>query len=169
MKTLLLMRHAKSSWKDPDLSDRDRPLNAMGKKEVSMMGALILEKELLPQVILASSAERTRQTAKMLAERCDFKGEVKYLDSLYMAEPQQCLEAVKTLPNNLERVMLIGHNPGLEGLLQILSSRVESLPTGALAYLVLPICSWQELGDGITGELLGLWKPGDLKNGRHKK
>ncbi len=163
MKTLILMRHAKSSWKDPYLKDRDRPLNEIGKKEIPVMSELFVEQELLPEVILSSSAARARQTVEMLVEASGFQGEVQYLDSFYMAECQQYLDAIKALPNKLERVMIVGHNPGLEGLLQILSGQLKSLPTAAIAYISLPIQSWRDLGDGVAGELIGLWQPRDLK------
>lgn len=163
MKTLILMRHAKSSWKDPYLKDHDRPLNEIGKKEIPVMSELFIKQELLPEVILSSSAARARQTVDMLAEASGFQGEVRYLDSFYMAESQQYLDAVKALPNKLERVMIVGHNPGLEGLLQILSGQLKSLPTAAIAYISLPIQNWRDLGDGVAGELIGLWQPRDLK------
>ncbi len=163
MKTLLLMRHAKSSWKHNDLKDHERPLNKRGKKDAPMMGKFIREKELLPQRILCSSAVRARATAEALMEACHYKGEIEYLDSFYLAEPQVYLEELKKLPNELERVMIIAHNPSLEGLLQILSHRVESLTTAAIAYLVLPIDAWQEITEDSEGELIQLWLPRELR------
>jgi phosphohistidine phosphatase len=88
---------------------------------------------------------------------------VEYIDSFYMAEPATYLEKLRTLPDELERVMIIGHNPGLEGLVQILSHRVESLSTSAIAYLVLPIKEWQELSEDTDGELIELWRPRDFR------
>jgi phosphohistidine phosphatase len=163
MKTLLLMRHAKSSWKNQELTDHERPLKERGKKDAPLMGKLILDKELIPQLILSSDAARARLTAEAMIESLDFEGEVEYLDSFYMAEPNVYLEKLRSLPDELERVMIIGHNPGLEGLVQILSHHVESLATSAIAYLVLPIKEWHELSADTDGELIELWRPRDFK------
>jgi phosphohistidine phosphatase len=163
MKTLLLMRHAKSSWKQADIADHDRPLNKRGKKDAPLMGKLILEKELTPQLILSSSAVRARLTVDAIVECLDFKGEVELLDDFYMAEPSVYLDRLRSLPGDLERVMIIGHNPGLEGLVQILSHQVESLSTSAIAYLVLPIKEWNELSEDTDGDLIELWRPRDFR------
>ena len=163
MKTLLLMRHAKSSWKHHDLKDHDRPLNKRGKKDAPLMGKLIHEKELIPQIILCSSANRARLTAEGMLDDIDYKGEIRYLDSLYLAEVPAYIEEINNLPDEMERVLVIGHNPALESLLQILCSQVESLPTAALAYLSLPIQHWNELSDKTEGELVELLKPRELK------
>jgi phosphohistidine phosphatase len=163
MKTLLLMRHAKSSWKHPELPDQDRPLNKRGEKDASRMGKFIREKELIPQLILASPAKRVSQTVDGMQGKMDFKGKVEYVDSLYLAEPSAYLTTLRDIPDNFERVMVVGHNPGLEGLLQILSGQVESLSTAALAYLVLPIEHWSDLNESIHGELVERVKPRDLK------
>ena len=132
MKTLLIMRHAKSSWKDAELPDQERPLNKRGKHDAPMMGELIKDKELRPQVIYASTAKRARMTAEEVSSACKFKGDVTYLDNLYLAEAEAILDVLHTTPDEIERVLIIGHNPGLEGLLQMLSHRVESLPTAAI-------------------------------------
>jgi phosphohistidine phosphatase len=163
MKTLLLMRHAKSSWKHQELVDHERTLNKRGKKDAPLMGKLILEKELVPQLILSSSAVRAQLTAEAIVETVNYTGAVELIDSFYMAEPNTYLEKLRKLPNDLERVMIIGHNPGLEGLVQILSHQVESLSTSAIAYLVLPIKDWSELSEDTDGELIELWKPRDLR------
>ena len=164
MKTLLLMRHAKSSWKDADIKDRKRPLSKRGKRNAPQMGELLKEKELLPQLILASSAVRARQTAELLAEASGYQGDIRYLDDLYMAEADEYLDELKKLPDNLERVMLIGHNPGLESLLPMLTGRVESLPTAAIAHLTLPISNWKELSKKTKAELVELWRPKELED-----
>lgn len=156
MKTLLLMRHAKSSWKDTELSDIDRPLNKRGKKDAPFMGAVLKEKELVPQLILSSTAVRARQTAELVTSACNFTGEIRYLDSFYLAEPAAYLRGLADVPDELERVMVIGHNPGLEGLLQILSGRIEALPTSTIAFLSLPVNSWHDLHEETEGELLEL-------------
>jgi phosphohistidine phosphatase len=163
MKTLLLMRHAKSSWKHHDLDDIQRPLNKRGKKDAPMMGKLIRDKELVPQKILSSTAERARATAEAFIETSKYAGEVTFLDSFYLAEPQVYLDELHNLSDDTERVMVIGHNPGIEGVLQIVSGQVESLPTAAIAYLVLPIQKWSELTDETRGDLVELWRPHDLK------
>jgi phosphohistidine phosphatase len=168
MKTLLLMRHAKSSWKEPNLQDHERPLNKRGLKDAPMMAELLCEKELIPQKILSSSAKRAESTAEILAKACHFTNDITYLNAFYMAEPETYLNKLREMPDELERVMIIGHNPGLEGLLQILSGQVESLPTAAIAHLVLPINRWQDLNENIEGNLVEFWCPRDFKE-KHKK
>ena len=165
MKTVILMRHAKSSWKHPELKDHERGLNKRGKKEAPQMGILLKDNELVPQRILTSTAERSRMTAQAVVEAMHYTGDVSYLDALYMAEPEIYLELLSLMPDDVERILVIGHNPGLEGLLQILSGRVESLPTSAVAYLSLPIRSWKEVRDHEeAGELVALWTPHDVKD-----
>jgi phosphohistidine phosphatase len=163
MKTLLIMRHAKSSWKEKNLKDRKRPLSKRGKRNAPQMGELIKEKELVPQVILASDALRSHQTAELLSGTSGFQGEVKYIDDLYMAEADEYLSALRKVPDELERVMVIGHNPGLESLLPLLTGRVESLPTAAIAHLVLPIDHWKELNKHTKAELIEIWRPKELE------
>ncbi len=163
MKTVLLMRHAKSSWKDHKLPDMDRPLNKRGKKDARRMGSILKDKELVPQQILSSPAVRAKMTAESVAEKSGFTVKINYQDAFYLAEPSIYEDALKGLPDDIERVMLIGHNPGMEGLVQILSGQVESLPTGAIAYLVIPVKHWSEIDGSTHGDIIQLWKPRELK------
>jgi phosphohistidine phosphatase len=163
MKTLLLMRHAKSSWKHPELQDYDRPLSKRGLKDAPSMGKIVQDRELVPELILSSPALRAQQTAELVSEACGSTRPVEYINEFYLAEPQVYLDGLHALSPDLERVMLIGHNPGLEGLLQMLSGQVASLPTAAIAHLVLPIQSWEEVNNKLEGELVELWRPRDLK------
>jgi phosphohistidine phosphatase len=163
MKTLILMRHAKSSWKDPKLEDHERPLNKRGKKDAPLMGKVIHEMELVPQLILSSTALRARQTTEAVIEQCKCDSKVEYLDTFYMGEPSAYIERLRMLPDDIERVMIVGHNPALETLLQILSRQIESLPTAVVAHIVLPIDHWSELNDESYGDLIGLWRPKELK------
>ncbi len=163
MKTLLIMRHGKSSWKDEHLDDHERPLAKRGVRESRMMGELLRDRELIPEMILLSTSERTRQTAQLLKETSGFEGEMRALDSLYLAEAETYIQALLTLPDDIERVMVIGHNPGLEALLQILSGRIEALPTAVVAYISLPIDHWTDLTNKVEGELVELWRPKELR------
>jgi phosphohistidine phosphatase len=159
MKTLLLMRHAKSSWKDSELKDFDRPLNKKGKKTAPLMGHMIADQELVPDRIICSPAVRARQTAEAFVKTSGYKGEIEFNEGYYMGEPNSYIEPLAKLPDEVERVLIVGHNPGLEALLQLLTSRIESLSTGAIAYLVLSISHWQELTKDTPGELIQLWLP----------
>ncbi len=119
--------------------------------------------ELVPQVILSSPAQRAKQTAELVAEESKFKGELKFVESYYMGEPEDYIAALKELPDEIERVMIVGHNPGLEALLQLLDGKVDSLPTGSLAYLVLDIKHWADLTKSTAGELISFWEPDEIK------
>ncbi|HVN54372.1 MAG TPA: histidine phosphatase family protein [Anaerolineaceae bacterium] len=165
MKTLLIMRHAKSSWKDKDLPDIDRPLNPRGEKEAARMGNLLRKKRICPNRILSSPALRARVTAeavvKAIKEQCDFNREVECVDQLYMAEAPQILDALNRLPDEVEAVLLVGHNPGLEFTVQMLSRQLITMPTAAIAYLRVPIAHWSELQEDTECELVKRWNPKD--------
>lgn len=163
MKTLLLMRHAKSSWKFTELADHERPLNKRGRRDAPLMGQFLQERELVPQRILSSTAARARQTAEAVAESANYRGDILYLDKLYMAEADEYIAALRELPDELERVMVIGHNPGLETLLQVLSDRIESLPTAVVAHINLPIEKWSQLNGQTTGEMVEIWSPKEVR------
>lgn len=162
-KTLLIMRHAKSSWKNEKLKDIDRPLKHRGEEAANLIGKVLVKTELVPQVVLSSPAQRAKQTAELVVEESKFKGELKFVDSFYMGEPENYIKALKELPDEIERVMVVGHNPGLEALLQLLDGKVDSLPTGSLAYLVLDLKHWADLTKATVAELISFWEPDEIK------
>jgi phosphohistidine phosphatase len=162
MKTLLLMRHGKASWKDVKKGDdKLRPLTKKGEKDAQKMSDLLDEKEILPQVILTSTAKRARETANVFLAQCC--GEIAFVvkEALYLAEPQAVIEVLKTFQDRADRVMVIGHNPGLESLLQQFTGNVESLSTASIAYLELPIGSWADISLDTQAEKWETWKPKD--------
>ena len=161
-KTLLILRHAKSSWKDEKLKDIDRPLKRRGEEDAVVIGKVLTVAELVPQVILSSPAKRAKQTAELVVSEAKFKGELRFVDAFYMGEPENYLGELKELPDEIERVMIIGHNPGLEALLQLLDGKVNSLPTGSLAYLVLDIKHWSDLTKSTVGELISFWEADEI-------
>jgi phosphohistidine phosphatase len=163
MKTLLILRHAKSSWKHTNLSDHERPLNKRGKKAAPLMGQLLYEQDLVPDIILSSTARRARDTAEIVAEASGFEGEIYYLEDLYHGWPSDYIVALRGLSDENDSVMVVGHNPGLESFLEWLTSAGERFPTAALAYIKLPIQAWSKLNDETEGDLLGLWLPRQLE------
>jgi phosphohistidine phosphatase len=138
MVTLLVLRHAKAEQGD-GLADDQRELAPRGRKAARKMGELARDEGLLPQRILSSTSIRTRQTVELFVEaaRCD--APVEYLQELYLAAPRAYLEALAKHAAGATRVMLVGHNPGLEDLVRELTGEVVSLPTAALVECVLPL------------------------------
>lgn len=162
MKTLLILRHAKSSWADPQLADHDRPLNKRGKRDAPRIGQLLRAESLAPELILSSTARRARKTAETVAEASGYEGEVEFRSEFYQGDPQSFIEALQDVPDEYERVMVVGHNPGLEELLESLTEAAISLPTAALAQVALPIQSWRMLALDTEGQLVNLWTPRQL-------
>jgi phosphohistidine phosphatase len=159
VKTLLILRHAKSSWKEPGLSDHDRPLNKRGRNDVPKMGRLIRRKKLKPQLILCSGAKRARETVELITQVCGYRHEIRFSEALYAAGPEAYIKLLYALDDAYDCVMVAGHNPGLEELLERLTGEEHRLPTAALAQVELPIEKWRELGDSVNGGLTDLWSP----------
>ena len=162
MKTLLVLRHAKSSWKRPDLADHDRPLNKRGKQDAPRMGKLIRHQKLKPDLIISSTAKRARRTADEVADWCAYDGAVHLERRLYLADPRTMIDVVRRLAAGAKRVLIVGHNPGLEELIVRLTGRAELFPTAALAQIDLPIDDWKELRSTVKGRLINLWRPKEL-------
>jgi phosphohistidine phosphatase len=162
MKTLLVLRHAKSSWSEPARGDHERPLNARGRRDAPRMGELVREYGLIPDVVFSSDAVRARLTAEAVAEVARYPGEILLDPRLYMASPADILSLLPTVRENAETVMIVGHNPGLEQLVEQLTGARHDLPTASLAQIGLPIHQWRDLTQSTRGTLLGLWRPEDL-------
>ncbi len=162
MKTLLLMRHAKSSWKDDTLDDHDRPLNKRGKKDAPRMGQLLRDEVLVPDFVLASTARRARKTADHVALASGFRGEMRITSTLYEAGAEQIAAAISETPESFGLVLLIGHNPGLEELLEIWTHDYRPMPTAAIAKLEIDISTWQELSLTTSVKLIQIWQPREL-------
>lgn len=164
MKTLLLLRHAKSSWKDDSLTDHERPLNKRGKKTAPLMGHLLREKNLVPELIVSSTAVRACTTAQAAAEACGYPGEVTLTDELYLATAGEILRyAQERTEDTMGRIMLVGHNPGMEELVSMLSGQRNPFPTAALAAFELDIDSWHKLEIGVEVKLQNVWRPRELE------
>lgn len=161
MKTLLIMRHAKSSWKDDALPDEQRPLNKRGRRDAPHMGQLLREADAVPQVIACSTAVRARETVAALAEASGFGGEIRYEAALYAAPAEACLAVAAGLPDDAQTAMLIGHNPGVQEFIAELTGEDEALSTAAIARVSLPIEHWAELNAETEGRLETVWRPRD--------
>ena len=157
MKTLYILRHAKSSWNDARLSDFERPLNECGERAAPFMGKLMLEKALEPSIMLSSPAERARQTALLVKDAGGFSCEIRFDERIYEASPHT-LAAVVSETDDYPSAMLVGHNPGIEGFIRYLTGSLEPMPTAALAVIGLNIDKWDEIDDG-SGQLLNVFKP----------
>jgi phosphohistidine phosphatase len=162
MKTLILMRHAKSSWKETGLSDHQRPLNKRGKRDAPRMASVLEESDYIPDHIICSTAVRAQRTAELFIQNCSYEGEVVTLDSLYHGDIDDFIEAMQSLHNNFSTVMIIGHNPGLEYLLEYLTDEGYRLPTAAIAIIELAIDSWNSMDAYTEGELLEIWRPKEI-------
>jgi phosphohistidine phosphatase len=162
LKTLLLLRHAKSSWKYPDLSDHDRPLNKRGKRDAPRMGDLLRDEDIVPDLIISSSAKRALDTAEAVADSSGYASEIVTTRLLYHADVDDYHEVLKSIENNPKIVMIVSHNPGLEELLATLTGEYMWLPTAALAKIEFPFDSWSEMENDAEGELVNLWLPREL-------
>jgi len=148
MKTLLIMRHAKSDWGAEYASDFERPLNARGLRDAPMMAAFLDHNKLLPDHIVSSPAIRTRSTAEFLAREANFAGALTSDKRIYMASPAMLLEVIHELPPAVEKAMLVGHNPGMEDIIALLCGGRARMPTAAIASLRLSAEVWAEAQAG---------------------
>jgi phosphohistidine phosphatase len=163
MKTLLLMRHAKSSWSESGLADHDRPLNKRGKQAAPEMGRLLRKEGLVPDLILCSTARRSRQTAEAVAQACGYEGTVESQRDLYYSDAACYTDILRHLPDRVNCVLLVGHNPESEELLEMLTGSAERMTTAAIAHIDLPIAHWQLLTEALDVPLLHLWRPRELE------
>lgn len=162
MKTLLILRHAKSSWDDPSLSDHDRPLNDRGLKIAPLMGQLIKREGLVPDAMFSSTAVRAMHTALLVADASGFKNEALSVNRFYPGTPADYIETLAASDNSAQSIMVIGHNPGLEELLCALTKEHEILPTAALAHLELPLEQWSELTPKTKAKLIKVYRPKEI-------
>ncbi len=144
MKTLIIMRHAKSSWKDPTLSDHQRPLNKRGKRNVPVMGQRMKTKGVRPDLIVCSDARRALDTAIPIAEILGLDPSViRHEAGLYHATDSEILNLVKGLDDRWRQVMVVGHNPGLNDLAnRFLTSPLSNLPTAGIVELGFETDTW---------------------------
>jgi phosphohistidine phosphatase len=166
VKRLLLIRHAKSSWDDPALSDHDRPLAPRGTRAAQRLRAHLEGSDLRPDLVLSSSSRRTRETLELLAPAFG-TAERSIEDGLYGADGTELLERLRGVPDDVSTVALIGHNPGIQDLASELAGagkdldRIrEKFATGALAVLGID-AAWRDLATG-SARLLSYVSPREL-------
>jgi phosphohistidine phosphatase len=146
MKLLTLIRHAKSSRKDPDLTDIERPLSGRGTRDAPTMGGRLAAVDPLPDLLVSSSAKRAEATARAIAEAIGYDtGEIALERALYMAEPEEMLQVIRAVDESSQHLALVGHNPGITNLADVLAdARIDNVPTCGVVRLRLAIDSWRE-------------------------
>lgn len=164
-KTLYLMRHAKSSWDDPSMSDFERPLNDRGRRAAPFMGSLIVERSMVPAIIICSPAKRAVETARLVIAAFGSGADVIFDDRIYEASPHRLLKVVHDIFDKYASAMIVGHNPGTEGFIRFLTGSLVPMPTAALAVIDLNIKDWFD-ADIECGELRTVIRPRDEMLGK---
>ncbi len=158
MKTILLLRHAKSDWGDPGLTDFDRSLAKRGQKDAPLMGEVVKQFDHVPDLILSSPALRAKETAELVAEACGYKKSIEWVETFYTGGCNESFTVLQGLSDKVERVMYIGHNPTMEELAAtLLSADMDEewrdewairIPTSGLVCLDINILEWATLEPG---------------------
>ena len=170
MKTLTVMRHAKSSWDDSRLNDFDRPLNARGRKSARAMGKELKHRGFRFDQVIASPAMRVRETLNDFADGYGDELDIEFRPEIYESTVDRLLRLVREIPESVKAPLLVGHNPGLQDLLVALTEddgdklrhRVSGkFPTAAVATLRFPTSRWADIEPG-SGEIAELIVPKDL-------
>lgn len=164
MKTLLVLRHAKSSWVESGLDDHERPLNDRGEREAPKVGEQLRQRRLVPDLIISSDAVRAHKTTVAVAGAAGHSGEIRLDHSLYLAAPDDILAVLRSADENAGIVMVVGHNPGLEGLVRQLTGETTYLATATVAEIALPIDRWSDLDETTLGRLSEVWRPEDTSS-----
>jgi len=165
MKTLFLLRHAKSSWHDQTLADFERPLNGRGRRAAELMGHYLKTDSILPELVLSSPAVRARETLDLVTRAAEWSTEVRYDQRIYEASDIRLAEVVTEIDDERNVAMLVGHNPGLEQLLLRLTGETVEMSTATLAKVAFEITEWTNAIDK-RGTLESLVKPGDLESAK---
>ena len=160
MKTLSLVRHAKSSWKDNTLGDHDRPLNKRGKRDAPRMGKRLAEASICPDLIVTSTAVRARRTAETIAAEVGYPiSHILMDEGLYHSGVSGALDLIHNLGDANNHVMLFGHNPDMTDLVNLLTdSNIENVPTCGIAHMRFDTDAWKGVGT-VTAELIGFDYP----------
>ena len=160
MKILFVLRHAKSSWDNPDLSDFERPLNSRGLDTARFIGGLIYERRFAPQIIVSSPAKRAKQTAILVKELAEIGKPIIFDERIYEASPLALFNLIREFDEKYESVLLIGHNPGFEQIVRMLTGENVTMPTAGLAKINLDLANWHDL-EIHSNELEFLIRPKD--------
>ena len=163
-KQLLIMRHAKSSWKDIGQTDFERVLNKRGRRVAPQMGQYLVDQGAVPDKIISSSANRAALTTELVAETAGVAdADVQYVKYLYHAPADEYLETLERFDGeNVERLMMVGHNPGLEELIYRLAKAHERMPTAAIARFDLGDKDWISIRKPFKAKLLSVWRPKEV-------
>lgn len=146
MKNLILIRHAKSSWKDDSIKDFDRPLNKRGKCDAPLMAERLLQRGFVFDLIISSSAKRTSDTAKIFADLLGFKSKIIFEDKLYLASDSEILEIINQFEERYQSVIIVCHNPGITDLANYLNEIfIENIPTTGIVGFSFD-GNWSDLG-----------------------
>ena len=162
MKSLLIMRHAKSSWDNSHVADHDRPLNRRGQEDAPRVGRFLLREELVPDLIISSTAERALATAEAVALASDYAAAIITTRNLYHAGPEEIVEVVRRRAGDAGRLLVVGHNPGMEELLSELTGVYERFTTANVAHLTPSIDDWSAFSLESRCQLLNIWRPKEL-------
>jgi phosphohistidine phosphatase len=144
MRTLYLLRHAKSSWKDPSQADFERPLANRGRKACETVARLIQDRGVEFDLVLCSTAIRARETIELVGKYAKLRTELRFDERIYEATVEQLVEIISQVENDRKSVLLVGHNPGFEDLLHLFSGEDQSFPTASLAKVKLKVSKWSE-------------------------
>lgn len=164
MRTLLVMRHAKSSWTNAHLSDHDRPLNERGERDAPRMGRWLAAHDLEPDVILCSSAARAHATADHVAAETGAHAPL-VRSSLYGGDVEDYVAELAGLADEVAVALIVGHSPTVSLVVSELVDQDEDMPTAAVAVIDLPIDRWADLGEDVEGRLVAVWRPREIADG----
>lgn len=147
MKTLYLVRHAKSSWKYPDLDDFERPLNKRGRKNAPVIGKTLKKLEVTPDLIMSSPANRAAMTARIIAAWINYPLEnIRYSEAIYESSEKALLHFIQQIDDAVKKAMVVGHNPALNGLASYIADQsITNIPTGGVCCVELDISCWAKI------------------------
>jgi phosphohistidine phosphatase len=148
IRTLYLLRHAKSSWKDDSLADFDRPLKKRGREAADEVGRTLAAEKLKRPLLISSPAVRTRETTALVTAAGKLDAKLTYDARIYEASLSQLLEVIGSVADKEMTLILVGHNPGMEYLLEYLTGSKAAIPTAALAKILIGDSSWQGIERG---------------------
>ena len=159
---LILMRHAKSDWSNESLSDHERPLNRRGQRDAPNMARWLAECDLIPNLILVSSSQRTRETIRLMKEIWKTDPETKFQEALYHSSPEEIIAAVQASGGEYQSVMVVAHNPAMTSLVSHFADKFMEMPTAAIAVFQPTCMCWSDLRPDTTMQLVDHMRPKEL-------